>query len=91
MKHTQDKWHGTTDGEANFYGIATIKDWLMRIQQNGELSTEEQEANIKLILAAPKLLGACKTAKQIINAGYRVEKGSIGDFEIEAAIAEAIK
>ena len=56
VTHTTEKWEHTTDGEANFYGIATEKDWLMRVQQNGELSVEEQEANIRLIVGAPQTL-----------------------------------
>lgn len=46
-KHTQAELHLTSDGDANFYGIAVKGRWLMRIQQNGELSTEEQVANVE--------------------------------------------
>ena len=38
--------------------MATKENWLLRIQQNGELLIEEQEANAKLIAAAPYLLEA---------------------------------
>lgn len=64
FKHTKGEWVGVTDGDANFYGVSTLygettnKNWLFRIQQNGELSTVEQQANIKLMLYAPKLLKA---------------------------------
>jgi hypothetical protein len=68
-KHTPGKWEMTTDGEANFFGICTSQfpdrnenepkhNWLFRIQQNGELSIPEQEANAKLIESAPDLLKA---------------------------------
>jgi hypothetical protein len=33
----------TTDGTANFYGIASKEKWLMRIQLNGELTEEQQK------------------------------------------------
>lgn len=49
-KHTQGEWRVTTDGEANFFGIATEKGWLMRIQQNGEMQVVEQIANAERIV-----------------------------------------
>ena len=58
LKHTKGEWFNTSDGEANFYGVATKENWLLRIQQNSELLIEEQEANAKLIAAAPDLLEA---------------------------------
>jgi len=61
LKHTQLKWYLTSDGYANFFGISTDKNWLMRIQQNGELSVQEQNANANLIINAPELLKICIT------------------------------
>lgn len=42
-----------TDGEPNFYGIATNKGWLLRIQINGELQVPEQIEIWDMIQAAP--------------------------------------
>ena len=67
MKNTNGPWINTTDGEANFYGIATNNDWLFRIQQNGSLSLDEQEANAKLIAVAPELLEASKKAIKLMQ------------------------
>ena len=55
---SKQKWYYTTDGEANFHGIATDDNWLMRIQFNGELLEPEQIAHMKLIESAPELLEA---------------------------------
>lgn len=54
--HTPGPWTAGSDGEANFSGLATSKNWLARIQQNGELSTSEHDANTKLMAAAPDML-----------------------------------
>lgn len=67
MKHTKGPWFNTTDGEANFYGIATQENWLFRIQQNGEKGTAEQEANAKLLAAAPDMLEALKDAHRELD------------------------
>jgi len=55
---TAEGWKFTSDGEANFYGIKTGKNWLMRIQQNGELMPAKQMANMQLILASQKMIKA---------------------------------
>ncbi len=55
-QHTPGHWEVTEDGEANFFGISTKNNWLMRIQQNGELNVETQKANIQLLASAPELL-----------------------------------
>ena len=73
LKHTKRPWISTTDGEANFYGIATKENWLMRIQQNGELSKEQQEVNIKLITTSPNLLEVCEKASNWFEAAINDE------------------
>lgn len=75
-KHTKGTWSYTSDGEANFSGIATKENWLMRIQHNGELLLEEQDANTKLIAAAPELLEALQ---KIHNMCYGDVKGSLDE------------
>lgn len=74
MKHDMEttEWVATTDGEANFYGIATEEDWLMRIQQNGELSIEQQESNIRVIVAAKHLLEVCKWLEDAMGRNSRI-------------------
>lgn len=69
-KHTGGDWISTTDGEANFYGIANAGDWLCRIQQNGKLTTQEQEANIKLMEAAPKLRQLVEMFHDTLKPGF---------------------
>lgn len=58
------EWKKTTDGQANFHGIATKENWLMRIQINGEKSVQDQEKIIDLIAAAPDIL---KSLKKLIH------------------------
>jgi hypothetical protein len=67
FKGTRRVWYSTTDGEANFYGIATDENWLMRIQQQGELMPLEQEANQKLIASAPEMLEALQNLENDKN------------------------
>lgn len=67
FKGTKGEWELTTDGEANFYGIAANKDWLIRIQQNGSLGVKEQEANAKLIACSLELLIELDKARSTIS------------------------
>jgi len=69
-EHTAGDWINTTDGEANFYGIANGNDWLLRIQQNGKLTVQEQEANAKLIAAAPKMRQLVEMFHDSLEAGF---------------------
>lgn len=46
---TRINWQLMLDGEANFHGIATKENWLMRIQFNGELPISQQLAIMKKI------------------------------------------
>ena len=55
------QWHYTSDGEANFHGIATTDNWLMRIQFNGKLLEKEQLAHMRLIVSAPEMLEALQS------------------------------
>ena len=89
MKNTNGPWINTTDGEANFYGIATKNDWLFRIQQNGSLTIDEQEANAKLIGSAPELLQALKEAKKELD--YLVENDWGTPSDLMLNIEDAIK
>jgi hypothetical protein len=61
LKHTEGNWTFKPSGNANFYFLqveSKPNTWLMNIQQNGELSNEEQIANVNLIVASPELLEA---------------------------------
>jgi hypothetical protein len=58
-KHTQGDWRYRAQGDANHYCILTEDGkWVISFLQNGEILTEEQEANMRLIAAAPDLLAA---------------------------------
>ena len=91
---TAEGWKFTSDGEANFYGIKTGKNWLMRIQQNGELMPAKQMANMQLILASQKMIKALQyVAKRLdeidawwIDDETRGINGNIIQSAIKAAI-----
>ena len=61
-KYTAAPWYFHPQGEANIYAINHYKEkykfpsWLLVLQHNGEQLTAEQEANMRLIAAAPDLL-----------------------------------
>ena len=80
-KHTQGEWRFIAQGDANQYCILSDNNkWVVAIQQNGEMGTEEQIANAKLISSAPqmyqeliklrednkKMLEALKEGKELI-------------------------
>lgn len=69
-KHTPGDFISTTDGEANFYGISNTGDWLCRIQQNGKLSVKEQEANMQIFAAAPKLRQMVEMFHDTLKPGF---------------------
>jgi hypothetical protein len=66
-KGTKAQWQKTTDEEPNFYGVAAKRNWLMRVQQNGELSTEEQEQNMNLIVAGTEMLTVLENLISLIE------------------------
>lgn len=73
-KHTEGNWMFKPSGDANFYFLqveSKTNTWLMNIQQNGELSDEEQIANVNLITTAPDML------KLLIEIKDNFEKSNI--------------
>jgi len=58
-KHTLGPWVAHAQGEANNYAlILEAGKWLAAIQFNGELLEQTQNANARLIAAAPAMLKA---------------------------------
>lgn len=58
-KHTPAPWIVKAQGEANEFVLMTSNmKWIAAFRQNGEMWTQEQEANAKVIEAAPDLLEA---------------------------------
>ena len=58
--HSKGIWEYSEEGDADQFGVLITKEgrrnWLMAIHQNGELSLQEQKANMELLVASPKLL-----------------------------------
>ena len=66
IQHTPEPWEWKAQGCANEYVLLTNDmQWLMAIRQNGELSTLQHEANMRLLSKAPELLDALES---VINA-----------------------
>ena len=65
-KHTPGPWKLIEQGDANMYGMVTAGNrWIISFQQNGELMSETQLANAKLMAAAPELLNVCVEISRI--------------------------
>jgi hypothetical protein len=88
----EGEWVQVSDGDANFYTIVSKeKDktrWLFRIQQNGELTVEQQQCNINLILAAPELLEALIRVSRINKTAREHISDNVFE-QVEAAIKKA--
>jgi len=85
-QHTQGEWKVARDGFENF----SITDGGMKIiadlDHQGHLSKRENEANARLIAAAPKLLEALKNLieeAKILYVAHEGEYGCIGREAIE--------
>lgn len=85
-------WKITSDGEANFFGISTKENWLLRVQCNGEKSVAEQRNIAKLIESAPETLDALKYArKEMLDSGFKNSSLVIGKLNDAIAMASGLK
>ena len=67
-KHTPGPWKLIEQGDANMYGMVTAGNrWIISFQQNGELMSETQLANAKLMAAAPELLSTLKHCTEALK------------------------
>jgi len=64
-KFTPGPWKLIEQGDANMYGMITADNkWIISFQQNGELMTETELANAKLMAAAPDMLQSLDTVNK---------------------------
>ena len=76
-KHTPGPWKLIEQGDANMYGMVTAGNrWIISFQQNGELMSETQLANAKLMSVAPELLETLELLLSDV-------KQLLGDHDIE--------
>lgn len=70
-KHTPGPWKLIEQGNANMYGMVTAGNrWIISFQQNGELMSETELSNAKLMAAAPELLDvldSCMKALKVFS------------------------
>lgn len=69
-KHTPGPWFTNRQGRSTVYIEAPIRDgWLQEVAACGptEAGQEQQEANARLIAAAPELLAALQAALAVID------------------------
>lgn len=97
QKHTPGPWHVDNHQDANHCVInPRAGNWIAVLQHNGELHAPQQEANARLMAAAPNLLAQCRAALrylqhpdvQAITHGFALP-GSVIERRIEEAISEA--
>lgn len=66
-KHTPGPWTPIEQGDADeFCLLANDKRWVIAFRQNGELSTEEERCNMKLISKAPEMFELLKQIRMSI-------------------------
>lgn len=92
-KHTKGKWICKEQGDANEFVILTDSDdgrrrWVIAFRLNGEFHRIEEEANVKLIAAAPDLLNAAMLISDGISSGDK-QKFHDGNMAIKEAIKKA--
>jgi hypothetical protein len=96
MPHTKGNWH---QGAGNGEGSIFADKGRMRMTENGTSlwpicqvtrgwDAEEDEANARLIAAAPELLAACKAAENLI---HRLKRPVKEHYHELVTIACAIK
>lgn len=83
LAHTPGPWTFHEDGDANHYCllIDNGKRWLVSFLQNGELWTNEQRANARLIAQAPALSGVLIEALQAWAADFEDVEGRVDPVE----------
>jgi len=60
-QYTPGPWVARPQGDANDWCLLTADDkWMAAFRQNGELMVARQEANARLIAAAPEMLEALR-------------------------------
>lgn len=100
LQHTPGPWQLVALGEANVYGVNRVVDgkdrWLISFRMNGELTTAQQMADVRLIAAAPRLLAALEHIRNCVRIDtasgqtfVQVHEGSATMADIDAAIAQA--
>lgn len=89
LRTHQGPWTTRTQGEANHHFIlAEDGKWLAALQFNGELMGSKQEANARLIAAAPELLAALQGILDV--ASVRIDDPRIKQWDAaRMAIAKA--
>lgn len=86
--HTPGPWTLKTQGEANEYCILGENNrWIMALQQNGEMSVEQQDANGRLVEAAPEMLEALEKVQRYL--GRSGEAYLLDSFGVTEAIEKA--
>jgi hypothetical protein len=88
VAHTPGPWEWHAQGDANEYVLLTNeKRWVIAFRQNGELLLPEQEANARLIEAAPVMLEALRVLVDHAQEKYPHFESERGQQEIATALA----
>lgn len=87
-QYTPGPWKYHAQGDANQYALVTnTACWILGILQNGEILTPEQEANARLIAAAPELLQTLKDTCSELNQLAFVQNDRLAQKQVKIALA----
>lgn len=75
LSENKSNWIPKPQGDANHYVILKNGNWLMHIQQNGELSVSEQNHNMLLISKSPEMFELLKECLEH-HQGFHSEIGN---------------
>jgi hypothetical protein len=88
--HTAGPWSFRAQGEANTYAIFDAKgEWLLAALHNGHPMTAKQEANLRLMAAAPELLEFAQLAYDYLTG--KLDQPPMGEARLAAIIAKATR
>jgi hypothetical protein len=79
-------WHAHKTGIVTFYGTRRIQ---VATARQPLFTAECQEANARLIAAAPDLLEACQTLATLLDTDDWIATGRLSVKQAQAAIAKA--
>lgn len=91
-KFTPGPWKSHAQGEANEYALLTHGGrWVISFQQNGEILTEQQLANARLISKAPDMYRLLRICEVELMPDVDAEGNPIGNRDLWERIRALLK
>ena len=93
VEHTKAPWED--NGNGLIYGQCSGDDdeapFVADVCNNPDIYTDQEQANARLITAAPAMLDALRLAQRALNAAPRFRVGDTDSYKIAAQVDAAIK